>query len=129
VQNRDASALVIAEAGRLRDGWRALLLAVPGVGRVAVADDAAAAMESVRLHDPDLVFVDLEPQDVALLRELKARKASGGRLRVIVVAGQASTARLAGADAILMRGAPATELFRVVGNLLRGSASEAEPDP
>jgi uncharacterized Ntn-hydrolase superfamily protein len=66
---------------------------------------------------------------VALLRELKARKASGGRLRVIVVAGQASAARLAGADAILMRGAPATELFRVVGNLLRGSASEAEPDP
>lgn len=114
-------ALVIAEPGRLRDAWRALLVAVPGIVEVHMADDAPAAMQLVAARRPTLVLIDGELRDEsapALVSQIK-RLQPGARCIVLACCtGQEWPHAQVEADAILVKGFPAARLFDTISRVL-----------
>jgi DNA-binding NarL/FixJ family response regulator len=114
-------ALVVSRPGRLRDGWRALLLAMRQVDRVSLADDSATALRLARALVPDLVLLDVEALGSSAWALLALIQAELPECRCIVLARdshQLAEARSAGADAALVKGLPAARLSEIVGRLI-----------
>ena len=71
----DTPALIVARPGRLRDAWRALLMATPLIGKVHQADDELSALGLVESVQPQLILLDSDMADGApwrLLQQIKA---------------------------------------------------------
>jgi CheY-like chemotaxis protein len=103
----NALALVVAQPGRLRDGWRALLLAMPQIESVSLGDDPAAALGMARKQRPNLVLLDIEPfgdEGWAVLQQIKAEQPQCHSMVLAGDARQVREARSAGAGAVLMKG-------------------------
>lgn len=118
-----ASVLVVARPGRLRDGWRALLLSMPQIETVSTADDTATALRLARTQEPELVLLDVEPFGDDAWTLLEQIKAELPRCLCIVLAGDTQELRVAqstGASAALVKGFPAARLFETVNQLLPG---------
>lgn len=114
-------ALIVAEPGRLRDAWRALLVAVPGIGEVLMADDVQQALALVERHHPGLVLVDVDVRNgdtPAVVQRIK-RLQPGVRCIVLTCCtGQESPAAAIDADAVLVKGFAAERLFETVSRVL-----------
>ena len=117
---RGPSVLIVAPPGRLRDGLRVLLRAVPQIGHTVQADDALAVLRAVE-HSPALVLLDADlPGEEAwtVLRQIKAQWPQT-RCIVLVNNGQQSQiAHVHGADTVLAKGFTVTTLTAIVANLL-----------
>jgi two-component system response regulator DevR len=118
---RRASAVIVAEPGRFRDSLRALLTATPHIDAVNQADDAASALRTIAQDHATLILLDgsLPGDEVgAVVREIRAERP---QVRCIVLADNARQqreAKVAGADAVLLKGFPTAELFQTVDRLL-----------
>jgi DNA-binding NarL/FixJ family response regulator len=114
-------ALIVARPGRLRDAWRALLMATPLIGQVYQADDEPSALSLVESVRPQLVLLDSEMADGgpwALLQRLKAGYPQCGSVVLVCNLQERAQAEAAGADVVLLRGFPAETLFQVIEELL-----------
>lgn len=113
--------LIVARPGRLRDAWRALLMAAPYIREVYQADDATSAFVLVERHRPHLVLLDSElgnGEPWILLSRIKAAHPTCGSVVLVCNSQQRLQAEAAGADAILVRGFSAERLFQIVEQLL-----------
>jgi DNA-binding NarL/FixJ family response regulator len=117
----NASVLIAARPCRMRDSLRLLLKTMPGIEIVGHADDSASALRMVAEHHPALVLLDTNLPGEGVATVLQQIKASGSPSRCLVLAGssrQQRKAREAGADAALLGGFSATELFEAIEGLL-----------
>jgi DNA-binding NarL/FixJ family response regulator len=116
--------LVVDDHPAMRTGLGSVLRREPGMVVCGLVADGEEALESLGLN-PDVALVDYqlgEEDGIGVGRRLKGRDP---RLRVIVYSAHASRglalpARLAGADGVLDKGAPADELLAAIREVARG---------
>jgi DNA-binding NarL/FixJ family response regulator len=114
-------ALIVARPGRLRDAWRALLMATPLIGQVHLADNEASALGLIESVQPQLVLLDSDMAaggPWALLQQIKADHPECGSVVLVCNLHERAQAEAAGADVVLLRGFPAERLFEVIEELL-----------
>jgi DNA-binding NarL/FixJ family response regulator len=117
---RHASAVIVAEPGRFRDSLRALLIATPQIDAVNQADDADSALRAIAEDHAALMFLDGSLPGDGVGAVLRGIRAEGSEVRCIVLADNArqqQEAKVAGADAVLLKGFPTAELFQAVERL------------
>jgi len=115
------AALIVARPGRLRDGWRALLLATGQVEAVSLAAGGSTASDMARAFVPDLVLLDVDALDQeawTLLAQIKVEQPRCRSIALVRDARQLEEPSSAGADAALVKGFPAATFFETVRRLL-----------
>ena len=114
------SVLIVAKPTRMREGLRALLMAMPQLKIIGQVDDGPSAMQMISDHHPALILLDSNlPEDEAwvVLKQVK----NGSNTRCLVLADtvqQQRVARAEGADDVLLTGVPAAKLFTTIERLL-----------
>ncbi len=114
--------LIVARPGPVRDGLWTLLTTLPELGPVDLAEDADSALKELSEQHRSLVLLDssLSHQEIVLV--LSHCKSTSAKTRTLALAegiDQAHAAEAAGADAVLRKGFPATELVATLRRLLR----------
>ena len=125
--------LVVDDHPAMRTGLNSVLRREPGMVVCALAADGAEAIDAVD-HYPDVALVDyhLAGEDgIALCQRLKKQDLD---LRVLLYSaharqGLALPARLAGADGVLDKGAPANDLLEAIRTVARGGSVFPEAAP
>jgi DNA-binding NarL/FixJ family response regulator len=118
-----ALALVAAQPGRMRDGLRTLLAAMPLIDGIEQADDGASALRMIAERRPTLVLLDTNlPDDEVwvVLRRIKAQRLQTRCLVMADTSQQRQTALVTGADGVLIKGFSTRELFAAIEELLSG---------
>jgi DNA-binding NarL/FixJ family response regulator len=113
--------LIVALPGPWRDGLRAMLMEIPRIKSIHLADDASAALSAVAVDRPALVVLDaglLGDAAWALTERLRARWPQTLCLVLVDDNQQRRKARASGADAVLVKGCPAAALFETIESLL-----------
>lgn len=118
--------MIVDDHPALRAGLLTVLRAEPGITAVGASGATADALTDTR-HEPDVALVDYNlPDDngLNLCRRLKAR---GEAPRVIVYSAHADaalsvSARLAGADGVVDKGAPADLLLDSIRVVAKGGS-------
>ncbi|MCP4542699.1 MAG: response regulator transcription factor [Chloroflexi bacterium] len=113
--------LIVARPGPVRDGLRALLTAIPQVTNLQEIDDASSALRIVKEHCPALVLisVDLPSGEFwSLLAQIKAQHPQTRSILLVNDVQQQELAQTAGADGVLLQGAPASKLSATIKHLL-----------
>lgn len=117
--------LLVDDHPALRAGLETVLRLEPGLIPVGAAADGEAALEKARHWDPSVVLVDYSlpgENGLVLCRRLKEIAPAP---RVLIYSAYADTtlavpARLAGADGIASKGAPAEELLEAIRIVAKG---------
>jgi DNA-binding NarL/FixJ family response regulator len=120
---RHVSAVIVAGPGRFRDSLRALLTATPQIDAVNQADDAESALKAIAEEHAILMLLDGSLPGDEVGKVLRGIRVERPQVRCIVLADNARQqreAKVAGADAILLKGFPTAELFQTVERLLSG---------
>lgn len=119
----------------VRTGLVGLLRSEPGLVVVGGAEDAASALEKAERSRPDVVLLDYDLPDydgLLLCCDLKALSPPPGVIVYSAFARPrlAPAAAVAGADAMVDKGAPPGEMFEAVRMVARGTAElpGAPPD-
>ena len=123
----DALILIAAKPGVMRDGFQAVLAAIPQVKVIDPADDSASALRAVAEHQPALILLDTNLPDCQVWTLLEQIKTRWPQVQCLVLADnrkQQQTAKTADADGVLIKGGPAGEFYAAINRLLlRYSAS------
>lgn len=109
----------------VRAGLRSLLDSIPGVEVVAEAGDAAAGLDAVRKHRPDVLITDVTMGESSGLELAERVRAELPATRIIVLSMFSSEefvlrALKAGASAYLLKDAAAAELELALAASARG---------
>ena len=124
MSDNDASVLIVASPGELREGLQALLSTRSQIGRVLVANDGAEALSAIERSCPKLLVVDgnIPASNVRRLLERAREECPHSKSLVLVDnAAQLSEAESAGADRAVLKGYPAPQLLRAVSELVNRS--------
>ena len=111
----------MARAGPLTSGVHALLTTIPAVDSIAQADDAKAAVRALVGHRMAVVVLDAGLPDEQVQVVLRHIRAASPLTRCIVLAdsvAQQQSSALAGADAVLLKGVSAQDLYATIERLL-----------
>lgn len=117
----DALILVAAKPGVLRDGFQAVLAAIPQVKVIDPVDDSASALKAVTEHQPALVLLDTNLPDYQVWTLLEQIKTQWSQIKCLVLANnrqQQRTAQAANADGVLIKGCSASEFYTTINKLL-----------
>jgi DNA-binding NarL/FixJ family response regulator len=117
----NASALIIAGPGPLRDGLRALLGTMPQIRSVSVVNDLGSALKAEVPPTPALVLLDggsTKDQVWLAVRRVKGRWPQARVIILVSDVEQEGEAEAAGADAVLLQGLPAGRLVAAVVRVL-----------
>jgi two-component system nitrate/nitrite response regulator NarL len=101
------------------------LLEQNGYDVVATAHDGLSALEAARLSSPDVAVVDFRMPHLAGAELVRRLRAASPRTRIAVYTAETDpevvTAVLsAGADAVVLKESPLTDLLRAMGSVLAG---------
>src|SRR6185503_10895227 len=113
----DALVLVVAKPGRMRDSLRALLQIIPHLRVAGVANHGFSAMQMVTQYNPALILLDVDlPDNQAwvLLKQIQLKQLQTRCLFFVNSIEQQRAARVAGANAALLKGFEAMELFTTI---------------
>jgi len=117
----DASALIIAQPGPLRDGLHALVGTMPQIGTVDLIGDVETVFGPTFKQCPALVLLDAHLTEDNVWLAVRRVKRKWPRARTIVLAGnveQQEAAEAAGADVVLLQGLPAGRLVAAIVRLM-----------
>jgi DNA-binding NarL/FixJ family response regulator len=121
MERNRALALIVVRSGPLRDGLEALMATVSRIEIVDKGESAPAALSLVHSCRPDLLLLDAGLSgDESCNLLIECQRAHPG-LRCIVLADDAEQvreARVAGADAVFLKGFPADKFVRTVERLV-----------
>jgi DNA-binding NarL/FixJ family response regulator len=112
--------VIVAEAGRLREGLRMMLASMLDLEVVTVVDNGPLALEVIRNWQPDLVILDVHLLGERAARFVSATKRAWNGVRCIAVAerlGQFKPLRDVGTDTVLLKGFTAAELSDAISQL------------
>lgn len=113
--------LIVAKPGRLRDALYALLKAASLRDIVGQVDDGPVALKVVAEYDPSLVLLDSLLSDDEVKTMVGQIKACQPQTRCLVLANtveQQQIAKRAGADEVVLKGFPTTNLLGVIDKLM-----------
>ncbi|MBN1217749.1 MAG: hypothetical protein JXM69_02380 [Anaerolineae bacterium] len=116
-----APALIVASPGRIRDGLRTLLRAVPRIETIFQASDGPSASRIIKDWHPALVLLDskLANNDIqSVSRQIKTESPQTRCIMLVDHAQQQWMAKIAEADSVLTIGCPAGEFFTTVEGVL-----------
>ena len=128
--NERVTVLIIARAGQVRDGLRALLRAMPGVDVVDRPCGSGLNVDLLAEHDPALILVDCDLVGPAAFDALRRLKTQHPKLRFLVLVEDVEQERLAretGVDCVLIKGTSAERLSDAVRELLTHHAKQRGP--
>lgn len=114
-------ALVVAKPGRIRSSLQAVLQVMPQLCGADLVSDETSAIEIVTKYRPALVILDVDlPDNQAwiLLAQIQHIRPQTRCLFFVNSIEQRRAAKLAGADAALLKGFGTRELFSTVEVLL-----------
>ena len=114
--------LVVAQAGRTRDGLLALLKAIAQVQIIGLAKDVSSAHQLAIDHHPGLVLLDSSTCNGTLASAVDQIRSEWPEARCLVLVNnihQQQRAKSAGADNVLLKGFAATRLFEFVEGLTK----------
>jgi DNA-binding NarL/FixJ family response regulator len=117
----DPLILIIAKPGRIRNGLQALLQIIPRLKVVGIASHSFLAMQMLAQYNPTLVLLDVDlPDNQAwvLLKQIQLKQPQTRCLLFVNSIEQQRAARIAGANAVLLKGFEAMELFATIEKLL-----------
>lgn len=123
--NANIRVLIADDNPRSRSGMRALLTTRPEVEVVDTAQDGEQAVQDAAMLQPDVVLMDVQMPGLDGLEATRQIKARWPRIRVIVLTlypAYQAAARLAGADAFLLKGSPPEDLFNALTRLMGRNA-------
>lgn len=112
--------LIVAQPGRVRDGLQALLMAVPEIEIVGLADDISMALVADVRCDPALVLLDMRldgGEGRVLLERFRQRWPGARYLLLAENVHQQRAAAAAGVDDSLLKGFSTTRLFESIQRL------------
>jgi DNA-binding NarL/FixJ family response regulator len=112
--------LLLVRPGSLRDGLDALLFTIPEVKLVTHPNDVAAAVDFCKQNNPDLIVLEVRPDDDEILghvAEIKALCPEGHVVALIHDINDQLPAEQAQADLVLSIGTRATTLKAAIVNL------------
>ena len=121
MSDNDSSVLIVGSPGELREGLQALLATRFQIGRVLVANDEAEALSVIERSCPELLVIDgnILSSNVGRLLERVREECPHSRCLVLVDStAQLNEAESAGADRAVLKGYPASQLLRVVSELI-----------
>jgi DNA-binding NarL/FixJ family response regulator len=120
VTSNQTSALIIAKPGPLQIGLRALLIAMPQVEVVYVADDLPAAMQTELKPQPTLILLDgdIAGEIWVVVRRMRIRWPYARLVFLANDVQQEKKASDARADAVLLKGFPPARLVALLVRLL-----------
>ena len=126
--------LVVDDHPAVRAGLAGLLRSEPGLSCLAAVGSAEAGIESARRTEPSVVLADYELPDSDGLTLCSELKALANAPAVIVYSAFARprllpAAAVAGANAMIDKGAPAEELFEAIRIVARGGSLLPTPPP
>lgn len=117
-----SSVLLISPPGRLRDGIRALLRAIPQLGAITTVDEPHAARAYLQGNLPGLVLLDAGFSDTEGLGKLqmflRRERPEVGLIVLAENARQMAQARHAQADWVLLKGFSVSALQEALQSLL-----------
>lgn len=114
-------------------GLRALFGTRDWVDRCFVTDDVAVATSISRRHTPNLALVSMQLEGVSGLRACSDLRAAAPNMRILLLSTSGSVdarrAEQSGADAVVMKSAPAAQLLDASRALLEGRRIERTGTP
>jgi DNA-binding NarL/FixJ family response regulator len=116
-----APALIVASPGRIRDGLRTMLRAIPRIETILQASDGPAALQIIEERHPILVLLDskLANNDLqSVSRQIKVESPQSRCILLVDNVRQQWMAKIADADRVLTINCPAGEFFATVQQLL-----------
>lgn len=118
----ETMALIVAKPSQLREGLQAMLTSIPQLKQVSQVDDVPSALRMVARHSPALVLLDFDLSSSDLLavtlKQIKATRPQSQCIALVHNEQEYQLAKTAGADVVLMKGVPATQLLAIVKELL-----------
>jgi DNA-binding NarL/FixJ family response regulator len=118
---RRVTTLLIARPGALRDSLKALLMALPQIAAVKVADNAASALSMVETYHPALTVLDSNLSGGQGWRLLKQIKRRWPYIQCVVLVDTVQHLRHAeamGATKAVVKGYPAAKLSVTLERML-----------
>ena len=115
------SVLIAGRPCRMRDSLYFLLKTMPGIEVIGHADNSVSAIEMVSELHPVLALLDTNLPNGGAVTIVRQIKTNGTPNRCLVLAGdtqQKQEATEAGADAALLKGCSAAEIFQAIQELL-----------
>ncbi len=116
-----ASALIVAKPGRMRDSLEALIASIHQIGTVDKADDGPSALKIITSHLPNLVLLDSNlsgDETWTILEQIKFKWPQTHSLVLADTTRQQWMAKAVGVDRVLLTGTSATKFFTVIEELL-----------
>jgi DNA-binding NarL/FixJ family response regulator len=117
----NALVIVVAKPGRMRNSLQTLLQLMPRLKIADLASDNTSAMEMLTQYNPALVILDIDlPDNQAwvLLAQMQRTRPQTRSLFFVDSLEQRRAAKIAGADAALLKGFGTMELFTTLEKLL-----------
>lgn len=126
------SVLLADDHELVRAGLRSLLQSIPGVKVVAEADDGRTALDLVRMHQPDVVLMDIAMPGLNGLEATARIVKECPRTRVIILSMHKAeeyvlNALRSGASGFLLKDASPSELTMAVQSVARGESYLSPP--
>ena len=125
--------LIVARAGVIRDGYQALLSAIPGVGAEEPANDGPSALARLGSDRPDLFVLDSSLGVNEITETLAHIKRSHVAIRCLVICPTETTTRQmrhCGADTAVDEGITPTRLataMKVLVSAIQNSTQATDP--
>ncbi len=121
-QNQDVlSLLIVAQPGRVRDSLEVLLNSIPAMAHVRATDDIVLneqTVENNRLSSLIVLDVNLTGERAwFLLKQLKEKQLTSKCIVLVESRKQQYRAKALGADAVLLKGFTASEIFVTIEKL------------
>jgi len=113
--------LIAAKPGVERDGFQAVLAAMPQIKVIDPAGDGALALRAVAEHRPALILLAVNLPDLQVWTLLEQVKAQWPQVQCLVLADnrqQRRVAQAAGADHVLIKGCLAKEFYANIDSML-----------
>lgn len=117
----NASVLIISRPGRMRDGLRALIRAIPNLTIAGQVDDCNVVLQLIAQGQPDLLLFGSNLPLPEVEQILYAVKTRWPGIRCVVLMDnieQLLRVRAAGADSVLLAGFSSNTFFSTVEQLL-----------
>ncbi|MBI1730490.1 response regulator transcription factor [Candidatus Acetothermia bacterium] len=113
--------MIIAKPGRIRECVHAMLASLSGVESVELIEDPEAALKFIAKSSPNFVLFGLQlpnPQFQSFLRELKLKSPETKTLVIVDNIVQQQSAKVAGADEVLLQGATAEKFIDALSKIV-----------